>query len=81
MILRRRDPRQPSQPPPAILGWRDRYQIFTSVMAVLLGVVVLVRSLSHHAYLGLLAGVALLGWGGVRLHYIRRYFRQRDGHP
>lgn len=77
MMLRRRFPRQPPHLPPETLGWRDRYQIFTSVMAVLLGVVVIVRSLSQQAYMGLLAGVALLGWGCVRLHYIRRYFRQK----
>lgn len=77
MMLRRRFPRQPPPSPPETLGWRDRYQIFTSVMAVLLSGVVLVRSFSQHAYLGLLAGVALLGWGCVRLHYIRRYFQQR----
>jgi len=74
-LILRRYPRQPLPPPPDVLGWRDWLQVATSCLGVLLGIVIIARSVAAQAYVGVVCGVAFLGWGGVRLNYIRLYFQ------
>jgi len=69
-----------SAPPtqPERLGWRDWYQVCTSVLGLILGAAIAVRAVSEHAYIALVGAAAFLGWGGVRLGYIWSYFRRRS---
>ncbi|MGQ9523532.1 MAG: hypothetical protein ACUVTZ_01700 [Armatimonadota bacterium] len=67
-----------SHEPPERLGWRDWYQVATSVVGLLLGVAIAVRAVREEAYIALVGAAAFLGWGAVRLGYIWSYFRRRS---
>lgn len=66
-------PQQPSS-----LGWRDYYQIATSLLMLPLGATLLYRS-ALRAPMAVLVGAGFLGLGLYRLAWIRRYFRERRG--
>lgn len=63
---------------PRKLGRTDYCQIVTSVLMVILGAVILVRSLSGSiAVMTLLVGGGFLALGCYRLSYVVKYFRER----
>ncbi len=57
---------------------KDYYQIFTSILMLILGGIVLIRSLSGPFFiLPLLIGTGLVGLGGYRLNFVIKFFRVR----
>ncbi len=64
--------------PPARLGWRDYYQIVTSILMPILGVMILARSKFAVPYLmPVLVGVAMTAFGLYRIFFIIKYFRAK----
>ncbi|MGB8657918.1 MAG: hypothetical protein WCE90_09065 [Candidatus Zixiibacteriota bacterium] len=60
------------------ISTRDYYQIFTSALFLLIGVVILVRSLCGGVFImALLVAGGFLTLGGYRLRFVLRYFRER----
>jgi len=60
------------------ISTRDYYQIFTSVLMVILGAIILVRSLGDAStIMPLLIGGGLLALGGYRLNSVIKYFKER----
>lgn len=63
---------------PHKLSRTDYYQIATSVLMVILGAIILVRSLSGPiTIMTLLVGGGFLALGCYRLSYVVKYFRER----
>ena len=63
---------------PDKLSKMDYYQIFTSTLMVILGAIILFRSLSQGIMLmPLLVGGGLLALGVYRLNFVVKYFRKR----
>jgi uncharacterized membrane protein HdeD (DUF308 family) len=57
---------------------RDYYQIFTSALMVILGVVILFRSFADSiAIMPLLVGGGFLALGCYRLNFVVKYFKER----
>lgn len=64
--------------PPTRLGWRDYYQIVTSFLMPVLGVMILARSKFAVSYLmPVLVGVAMTAFGLYRISFIIKYFRAK----
>jgi hypothetical protein len=60
------------------ISGRDYYQIFTSALFLLIGVIILVRSLCGGVFImALLVAGGFLTLGGYRLKFVLRYFRER----
>jgi uncharacterized membrane protein HdeD (DUF308 family) len=60
------------------ISGKDYYQIFTSIFMVILGAIILFRSMSHSAVImPLLVGVGFLALGVYRLIFVVRYFKER----
>jgi hypothetical protein len=58
---------------------RDYYQMFTSALMVILGVMILFRSWSGSiVIMPLLVGGGLLTLGCYRLNFVVKYFRERQ---
>ena len=57
---------------------RDYYQIFTSTLMVILGVIILLRSFTGNIMLmPLLVGGGLLALGAYRLNFVVKYLMER----
>ena len=55
----------------------DAYQTVTSVLMVILGIVILARTLGPGMHFtALLVGLAFVGLGGYRLSFVRAYLRR-----
>jgi uncharacterized membrane protein HdeD (DUF308 family) len=60
------------------ISGKDYYQIFTSIFMVILGAIILFRSMSHSTrIMPLLVGVGFLALGVYRLNFVMRYFKER----
>jgi len=60
------------------ISGRDYYQVITSALMVILGAIILLRSLSHSAVImPLLVGGGLLVLGVYRLNFVVNYFKER----
>lgn len=71
-------PGQSASPMPDKLSRTDYYQIITSFLMVILGVVILVRSLSGTiTIMTLLVGGGFLALGCYRLNFVIKYLRER----
>jgi uncharacterized membrane protein HdeD (DUF308 family) len=58
---------------------RDYYQIFTSALMVILGVVILFRSFADSiAIMSLLVGGGFLALGCYRLNFVVKYLKERQ---
>jgi uncharacterized membrane protein YcaP (DUF421 family) len=58
---------------------RDYYQIFTSILMVILGAIILLRSFTVHiAMMPLLVGGGFLALGSYRLNFVVKYLRERS---
>lgn len=69
---------QSKSPVPDKLSKTDYYQIITSFLMVILGVIILIRSLSGPITpMTLLVGGGFLGLGGYRLNFVFKYFREK----
>jgi uncharacterized membrane protein HdeD (DUF308 family) len=56
----------------------DYYQIFTSALMVILGAIILFRSLTHSTVImPLLVGLGFLALGSYRLRFVVKYFGKR----
>jgi len=74
--VRRKNP-QILTPKHEISG-RDYYQVITSVLMVILGGIILFRSVSHSAVImPLLVGGGLLALGVYRLNFVVKHFKER----
>jgi uncharacterized membrane protein HdeD (DUF308 family) len=63
---------------PDKLSKTDYYQIVTSVFMVILGAIILFRSLSEKiAFMPLLVGVGFLALGVYRLNFVVKYFKEK----
>jgi small-conductance mechanosensitive channel len=66
-------------PMPGKLSKTDYYQIITSFLMVILGVIILIRSLSGPITpMTLLVGGGFLGLGVYRLNYVVKYFKGKQ---
>ena len=71
-------PGQSTSHAPDKLSRMDYYQIITSALMVILGAIILFRSLSQSFMLmPLLVGGGLLALGIYRLNFVVKYFRKR----
>lgn len=71
-------PGQSTSPMPDKLSRTDYYQIFTSVLMVMLGAVILFHSLTENVILmPLLVGGGFLALGIYRLNFVVKYFKER----
>jgi uncharacterized membrane protein HdeD (DUF308 family) len=71
-------PGQSTSQVPDKLSKMDYYQIITSALMVILGAIILFRSLSQQIMLmPLLVGGGLLALGIYRLNFVVKYFRER----
>lgn len=71
-------PGQSTSQVPDKLSKMDYYQIITSALMVILGAIILFRSLSQGIMLmPLLVGGGLLALGAYRLNFVVKYFRKR----
>ena len=60
------------------ISGKDYYQIFTSGLMVILGAIILFRSVGHSAVImPLLVGGGLLALGVYRLNFVVRHFKER----
>lgn len=60
------------------ISGKDYYQIFISCLMVILGAVILFRSLTEgFTVMALLVGGGFLALGIYRLHFVIKYFRKR----
>jgi uncharacterized membrane protein HdeD (DUF308 family) len=60
------------------ISGKDYYQIFTSGLMVILGAIILFRSMSYSIrIMPLLVGVGFLALGIYRLNFVVRYFKER----
>ena len=60
------------------ISGRDYYQIFTSILMVILGAMILLRSFTVHiAMMPLLVGGGFLALGSYRLNFVVKYLRER----
>ncbi len=72
---------QSDTPMPDKLCRTDYYQIVTSVLMVILGAIILIRSVSGSiAIMTLLVGGGFLALGLYRLNFVVKYFRIRRIH-
>jgi uncharacterized membrane protein HdeD (DUF308 family) len=63
---------------PDKLSKTDYYQIVTSVFMVILGAIILFRSLSENiAFMPLLVGAGFLALGVYRLNFVIKYFKEK----
>jgi uncharacterized membrane protein HdeD (DUF308 family) len=71
-------PGQSASPMPHRLSKTDYYQIVTSVLMVVLGVIILFRSLTDSiTMMPLLVGGGFLALGCYRLNFVIKYFREK----
>ncbi len=71
-------PGQSATPMPDKLSRTDYYQIVTSVLMVILGAVILIRSVSGAiTVMTLLVGGGFLALGCYRLNFVIKYFREK----
>jgi len=69
---------QSSAPMPDKLCRTDYYQIFTSILMVILGVIILFRSFtSNITMMPLLVGGGFLTLGIYRLNFVVKYFKEK----
>lgn len=63
---------------PDKLSKTDYYQIVTSMFMVILGAIILFRSLSENvAFMPLLVGVGFVALGVYRLNFVVKYFKEK----
>jgi uncharacterized membrane protein HdeD (DUF308 family) len=73
----KRETREMVTPNRKISG-KDYYQIFTSIFMVILGAIILFRSMGHSIrIMPLLVGMGFLALGIYRLSFVARYFKER----
>ncbi|KPK99319.1 MAG: hypothetical protein AMJ91_08225 [candidate division Zixibacteria bacterium SM23_73_3] len=71
-------PGQSASPMPDRLSRTDYYQILTSVLMVILGALILIRSVSGSiTIMTLLVGGGFLTLGAYRLNFVIKYFKKR----
>ena len=71
-------PGQSASPMPDKLSRTDYYQIFTSTLMVILGAIILIRSLSGTTTIMiLLVGGGFLALGCYRLNFVIKYFKEK----
>lgn len=71
-------PGRPASHMPDRLSKMDYYQIITSALMVILGAIILFRSLTQGIMLmPVLVGGGLLALGVYRLNFVVKYFRER----
>ena len=69
---------RPPSPAPRRYTAEDAYQTVTSILMVILGAVILVRTLPLGAHLpALLVGFGFVGLGAYRLSFVVAYLRRR----
>ena len=61
------------------LSARNYFEIISSILFLVLGLIILIRSISETGLiLGMGVGAAFLGYGFFRFRYIWNYFFKRD---